>query len=150
IMFKSQRVDASNEAHEQFKYLIDNLTVESLKAFLDRQEQIATEDDSETLALAHEYYRKHEDSLSEVVREIKRELSSNRIINANDTSQSGILEKGHYEALNRLESPTNLYRVIFAVARLTEDWDVLNLFDIVRLSDVPKARGTKATTMSEA
>src|SRR5699024_6873987 len=74
IMFKSQRVDASNEAHEQFKYLIDNLTVESLKAFLDRQEQIATEDDSETLALAHEYYRKHEDSLSEVVREIKREL----------------------------------------------------------------------------
>src|SRR5699024_6972203 len=47
-------------------------------------------------------------------------------------------------------SPTNLYRVIFAVARLTEGWDVLNLFDIVRLSDDPKAKGTKATTMSEA
>src|SRR5690625_4655531 len=81
---------------------------------------------------------------------MKRELSPNRIINANDTSQSGILEKGHYEALNSLESPTNLYRVIFAVARLTEGWDVLNLFDIVRLSDDPKAKGTKATTMSEA
>lgn len=39
---------------------------------------------------------------------------------------------------------------IFAVARLTEGWDVLNLFDIVRLSDDPKAKGTKATTMSEA
>src|SRR5690625_2224692 len=81
---------------------------------------------------------------------MKRELSPNRIINANDSSQSGILEKGHYEALNSLESPTNLYRVIFAVARLTEGWDVLNLYDIVRLSDDPKARGTKATTMSEA
>lgn len=52
--------------------------------------------------------------------------------------------------MNSLESPTNLYRVIFAVARLTEGWDVLNLFDIVRLSDDPKTRGTKATTMSEA
>src|SRR5699024_10288589 len=53
-------------------------------------------------------------------------------------------------ALNSLESPLNLYRVIFAVARLTEGWDVLNLFDIVRLSDDPKVKGNEATTMSEA
>lgn len=149
IMFKSQRVDASHAAHEQFNELIENLTVESLKAFLNRQAQIASEDDSETLALAHEYYRNH-DALSDVVRDMKRELAPTRIINANDSSQSGILEKGHYEALNSLESPSNLYRVIFAVARLTEGWDVLNLFDIVRLSDDPKTKGTRATTMSEA
>ncbi|MGX7076864.1 DEAD/DEAH box helicase family protein [Globicatella sanguinis] len=149
IMFKSQRIDASNEAHEQFNCIIEELTVESLQAFLERQAQIASEDDSETLALAHDYYRNHDD-LGSVVRDIKREMSPNRIINANDTSQSGILEKGHYEALNSLESPANLYRVIFAVARLSEGWDVLNLFDIVRLSDDPKAKGTKATTMSEA
>nr|WP_230973938.1 hypothetical protein [Cerasibacillus terrae] len=149
-MFKSQRIAASNEAHEKFNEIIENLTVESLKAFLDRQGQIATEDDSETLTLAHDYYRENEEKLADIVRYIKRELAPNRIINANDSSQSGILEKGHYEALNSLESPTNLYRVIFAVARLTEGWDVLNLFDIVRLSDDPKVRGTKATTMSEA
>jgi len=149
IMFKSQRIDASNEAHEQFNSLVEELTVESLQAFLERQAQLASEDDSETLTLAHDYYRNHDD-LGTVVRDIKREMSPNRIINANDTSQSGILEKGHYEALNSLESPTNLYRVIFAVARLTEGWDVLNLFDIVRLSDDPKVKGTKATTMSEA
>lgn len=150
IMFKSQRVAASNEAHEQFNELIENLSVDSLKIFLERQTQIATEDASETLSMAHEYYRKNEGKLADIVRDIKRELASSRIINANDTSQSGILEKGHYEALNSLESPANLYRVIFAVARLTEGWDVLNLFDIVRLSDDPKAKGTKATTMSEA
>lgn len=150
IMFKSQRIEASNTAHEQFNELIDTLTVESLKAFLDRQSMIASEEDSETLALAHDYYRGREDDLSGIVRDIKRELAPSRIINANDTSQSGILEKGHYEALNSLESPSNLYRVVFAVARLTEGWDVLNLFDIVRLSDDPKAKGTKATTMSEA
>lgn len=149
IMFKSQRIDASNEAHEQFNNLVDSLTVESVQSFLDRQAQIATEGESETLALAHSYYRQHDD-LGSVVRDIKREMNPNRIINANDTSQSGILEKGHYEALNSLENPSNLYRVIFAVARLTEGWDVLNLFDIVRLSDDPSAKGTKATTMSEA
>src|SRR5699024_12816543 len=120
-----------------------------LKVILNRQVHIASEEDSETLALAHEYYRNHEE-LSDVVRDIKRELAPTRIINANDSNQSGIWEKGHYEALNSLESPTNLYRVIFAVARLTEGWDVLNFFDIVRLSDDPKAKGTKATTMSVA
>src|SRR5690625_2271502 len=114
------------------------------------QSQISTEDNSDTLALAHDYYRKNEENLADILRDMKRELAPNRIINANDSSQSGILEKGHYEALNSLESPTNLYRVIFAVARLTEGWDVLNLFDIVRLSDDPKTKGTKATTMSEA
>lgn len=150
IMFKSQRIDASNEAHEQFNTLVDSLTVQSLKTFLYRQEQITSEDDSETLSVAYRYYRDHEDVLNEIVRDIKREFSPNRIINANDTSQSGILEKGSYEALNSLESPTNLYRVIFAVAKLTEGWDVLNLYDIVRLSDDKKAKGTKSTTTAEA
>src|SRR5699024_2208101 len=151
IMFKSQRVMASNEAHEKFNSLVEGLTVDSLQTFLNRQAQIASKDDSETLALAHDYYRNHDD-LSAVVRDIKREMSPSpsRIINANDSNQSGILEKGHYQALNSLENPSNLYRVIFAVARLTEGWDVLNLFDIIRLSDDPKVKGNESTTMSEA
>nr|WP_017554421.1 DEAD/DEAH box helicase family protein [Heyndrickxia coagulans] len=150
IMFKSQRIDASNQAHETFNEVIKNLSFESLKAFLERQTQMTTEDSSETLALAYDYYRKKEEHLADIIREIKREFSPSRIINANDTDRTGLLEKGHYEALNSLESPTNLYRVIFAVAKLTEGWDVLNLYDIVRLSDDPKTKGTKATTMSEA
>src|SRR5699024_3027004 len=88
IMFKSKRVDASNDAHEQFNDLVDTLTTESLQAFLERHSQITSEDDSETLSLAHDYYRNHDD-LGAVVRDIKREMSPNRIINANDTSQSG-------------------------------------------------------------
>src|SRR5699024_3015248 len=113
------------------------------------QALITSEDDSETLSLAHDYYRNHDD-LGTVVSDIKREMSPNRIINANDTSQSGILEKGHYEAFNNLEIPLNLYCVIFAVVRLKEGWDLLNFFDIVRLSNDPKVKGNEATTMSEA
>lgn len=149
IMFKSQRIDASNLANEQFNTLIEELSVEKLTYFLERQNHILSENESETLVLAHKYYNENA-KLDEIIKDIKREFSTNRIINANDTSQSGILEKGHYEALNSLESPSNLYRVIFAVAKLTEGWDVLNLYDIVRLSDDPKAKGNKATTISEA
>src|SRR5690625_5610875 len=64
IMFKSQRVNASNEAHEQFNDLVDTLTIESLQDFLERQALITSEDDSETLSLAHDYYRNHEDRKS--------------------------------------------------------------------------------------
>ena len=35
--------------------------------------------------------------------------------------------------VNDLENPVNKYRMIFTVDKLTEGWDVLNLFDIVRL-----------------
>jgi type III restriction enzyme len=36
-------------------------------------------------------------------------------------------------AVNSLEEPANPYRIIFTVDMLNEGWDVLNLFDIVRL-----------------
>ncbi len=150
VMFKSQRIAASNEAHEQFNRLVASLTAPYLKNFLARQSQIAGKDGSETLALAHDYWRENEENLVPLIRQIKREFGPGRIINANDSDRSNMLEQGHYEALNSLESPANLYRVIFAVAKLTEGWDVLNLYDIVRLSDHPQTKGTRATTMSEA
>ena len=56
-----------------------------------------------------------------------------------------MLEKGQYEALNTLESPNNLYRVVFAVAKLTEGWD---LYDIVRIEQ--EAVTNKNATMVEA
>lgn len=148
LMFKSQRIEASNEAHEKFNRMIEQLTVDQLNDFLQRQIKVMK--DSDTLSIAHNFYLKNKEKWPEIIRDIQREFGSNRIINANDTTRSGLLEKGQYEALNSLESPSNLYRVIFAVARLTEGWDVLNLYDIVRLSDDLKAKGTKATTNSEA
>lgn len=66
------------------------------------------------------------------------------MLNANDIS-GNMLEKGQYEALNTLESPNNLYRVVFAVAKLTEGWD---LYDIVRIEQ--EAVTNKNATMVEA
>lgn len=54
--------------------------------------------------------------------------------------------------LNSLESPGNEIRAIFAVDMLNEGWDVLNLFDIVRLYDTRDARkgNPGKTTIAEA
>ncbi|MGO2617146.1 MAG: DEAD/DEAH box helicase family protein [Lactococcus cremoris] len=151
IMFKSQKIDASNEANQKFVGLIETLTPETVREFLVRQKALKSEDESETLSIALEYYRKNDEELSQIVREIKREFSSNRIINANDSDRgAGMLEKGQYESLNTLESPSNLHRVVFAVAKLTEGWDVLNLYDIVRISNAINTKGDKKTTMAEA
>lgn len=54
--------------------------------------------------------------------------------------------------LNNLEDPVNPYRMIFTVDMLNEGWDVLNLFDIVRLYDERKDSNSyiSKTTVSEA
>ena len=153
ILFKSHKIDASNEANRLFNNLIDNLTTESLSDFLQSQMRSLTNEQSHTLQLAYSYYLEQDD-LSSIVREIKRGFSPTRILNANDTDSGskGLLETGQYQALNSLESPSNLYRVVFAVAKLTEGWDVLNLYDIVRISNLGKKadkRDVKSTN-SEA
>ncbi len=151
IMFKSQKIDASNEANELFNQLVEKLSPDYVLEFIKRQNKTISETQSETLGFTYEYFLKNEKELPQIVKEIKREFSPTRVINANDSDRGGgMLEKGQYEALNSLESPDNLYRVIFAVAKLTEGWDVLNLYDIVRISDRKDTKGNKTTTMAEA
>ena len=50
------------------------------------------------------------------------------------------------DALNSLEDKNNHIRAIFTVDRLTEGWDVLNLFDIVRLYQGQNAGGSTKKT----
>lgn len=148
ILFKSQLVNDSITSNKLFDDMINNLTLDSLTEFLHFQSKISNEETSETFYHMYQYYLSNFEHLETIVENIKREFSFRRVINANDSSRSGILETGSYEALNTLESPSNLYRVVFAVAKLTEGWDVLNLYDIVRLSDSPNTRNTE--TVAEA
>lgn len=151
ILFKSPKIDDSNQAEEKFMRLVNNLTAEQVEEFVHFRSKSNSEEQSETLSRAYHYYLVNTEDLPQIVREMKRQFSPSRIINANDSDRgAGLLEKGQYEALNSLESPANLYRVIFAVAKLTEGWDVLNLYDIVRISDTENAKGNKASTMAEA
>ncbi|EMF0270879.1 DEAD/DEAH box helicase family protein [Enterococcus hirae] len=146
IMFKSPKVAISLEATKVFNQLIANLNVSDLVSFIQRQQTLDS-NESSALKLAYNFYLQNEDDLAKIVREIKQDFDPRNVLNANDAS-GNMLEKGQYEALNTLESPNNLYRVVFAVAKLTEGWDVLNLYDIVRIE---KEAGTnKNSTMVEA
>lgn len=150
ILFKSQRIIQSNDAEEKFNRIISELNTESLLGFIQHNLGRVDELTSYSMNLAYNYYIERKDSLSTIVNEIKRQFNPRRVINANDSDRSEMLEKGHYEALNSLENPDNLNRVIFAVAKLTEGWDVLNLYDIVRISDSVDIKGNKNWTNSEA
>lgn len=146
ILFKSPKVAISLEANKNFNQLIENLNARDLISFIKRQ-QLMDSNASSALSLAYDFYLKSEEELGKIVREIKHDFDARNVLNANDTS-GNMLEKGQYQALNTLENPNNLYRVVFAVAKLTEGWDVLNLYDIVRIE---KEAGTnKNATMAEA
>ncbi len=80
--------------------------------------------------------------------EMQEDFSKENLITLNTSDDS--FEK--QLAINSLEEKTNPYRAIFAVDKLNEGWDVLNLFDIVRLYGTPKNESGKPaqTTIAEA
>lgn len=143
ILFKSNKIDVSKAARDQFLTLLDQLTTEDLAQFIAKQRQTTQ---SSTLRQAYTYYQTID--MGRLVRELQRDFQPMNTINVNDTSSNGILGNlNDLRNLNTLEEPSNPFRAIFAVAKLSEGWDVLNLYDIVRIGEQPI---TSTQTNSEA
>lgn len=143
ILFKSNKIDVSKAARDQFLTLLDQLTTEDLAQFIATQRQTTQ---SSTLRQAYTYYQTID--MGRLVRELQRDFQPMNTINVNDTSSNGILgDLNDLRNLNTLEEPSNPFRAIFAVAKLSEGWDVLNLYDIVRIGEQPI---TSTQTNSEA
>lgn len=143
ILFKSNKIDVSKAARDQFLTLLDKLTTEDLAQFIAKQRQTTQ---SSTLRQAYTYYQTID--MGSLVRELQRDFQPLNTINVNDTSSNGILgDLNDLRNLNTLEEPSNPFRAIFAVAKLSEGWDVLNLYDIVRIGEQPI---TSTQTNSEA
>ncbi|OYS61106.1 DEAD/DEAH box helicase family protein [Limosilactobacillus reuteri] len=131
ILFKSNTVKVSNETNEHFLSMINNLTAESLQDFVQSQNRSTQ---SEVLSLAYKYWLNQD--FGETVAELKRDFQEFTTINANDSGKKNILDNESVaQKLNNLESPANPIRSVFAVAKLSEGWDVLNLYDIVRIGE---------------
>ncbi|GHN24562.1 type III restriction-modification system restriction subunit [Lactobacillus delbrueckii] len=131
ILFKSNLVKVSKQAQAEFLQLIEGLTASDLTQFIADQLKITH---SEALRHTYEYWKNVD--MTEAVSEIKRDFERKTSVNVNDTASEGILgDKADFKKLNTLEDPNNPIRTIFAVAKLTEGWDVLNLFDIVRIGE---------------
>lgn len=143
ILFKSNKIAVSKAARDRFLTMMDRLTAEDLAQFIAKQLQTTQ---SSTLRQAYTYYQTID--MGSLVRELQRDFQPLNTINVNDTSSNGILgDLNDLRNLNTLEEPSNPFRAIFAVAKLSEGWDVLNLYDIVRIGEQPI---TSTQTNSEA
>lgn len=143
ILFKSNKIDISKSARDQFLTIIAQLTAEYLAQFIEKQLKTTQ---SSTLRQTYTYYQTVD--MGSLVRELQRDFQPLNTINVNDTSSNGILgDLNDLRNLNTLEEPSNPFRAIFAVAKLSEGWDVLNLYDIVRIGEQPI---TSTQTNSEA
>lgn len=131
ILFKSNTIEVSREVNGRFLTMIDSLTAESLQSFVQSQNRSTQ---SEALGLAYKYWLNQD--FGATVAELKRDFQEFTTINANDSKKKDIIDNESVaRKINTLESPENPIRSVFAVAKLSEGWDVLNLYDIVRIGE---------------
>lgn len=141
ILFRSKSIDESRADFKEFSNIIKELRVADF-GFLDKIESKVNEGDSiyeqgksRTLDVI-EFIKKEKIKKSEVVDFLKYAFDGKNCIITNSKEGTKTKEKTSDEQeqlLNNLEDKNNHVRAIFTVDRLTEGWDVLNLFDIVRL-----------------
>jgi type III restriction enzyme len=155
VMFKANRVSIPKEGiskehnpqivvsgifKNSFHKLISELSEKHLK------QQTAIKD--ATLQKAFQFFNEQKISLVDLVLEIKSDFAPEKCLTVDedkDLEQKQIL-------LNSLEDQSNEIRAIFATEKLNEGWDVLNLFDIVRLYNSRDAKSNTPgkTTVQEA
>ncbi len=145
ILFKAQKtIEQSEENKVFFHNLIHKLSTKDL-------EEIKKKTDIKEIKRAFEFYNKEKITTELLVQKLKINFSKNKCISMNNKDS---LKKNQI-LVNSLEKKKNQIRVIFTVNKLNEGWDVLNLFDIVRLYDGQAGGGgygnkIAPSTMSEA
>lgn len=142
VLLKSKTINESKEFYEDFFSNLSQLRADEIFKFQNT--------DNPFLKNAIDYFIEKDPSLQSLVADLKLGFSEDKAIIVNSKSESEVKEK--QIAVNSLEDSDNPYRIIFTVNMLNEGWDVLNLFDIVRLYETRDAKGGKPgkTTISEA
>ncbi|RSK06032.1 DEAD/DEAH box helicase family protein [Streptococcus sp. A12] len=137
VMFKSQKISESEGNLHSFLELLDCLTVEDIQN--QRRLVSETEEQNNILKKALEYFETAGISDTDLISELQEDFRLERLLLVDGKNKN----KNSLSLLNTLEQPENEIRAIFAVDMLNEGWDVLNLFDIVRLYDIRDGKTTK-------
>ena len=142
VLLKSKTIKESKDFYEEFYQRLGSLQPSEILQFRDLE--------NEYLRNAIDYFLEKDPSLNGLVANLKRAFSVDHSIIMNSKSEAE--EKEKQIAVNSLEDKDNPYRIIFTVNMLNEGWDVLNLFDIVRLYETRDGKNGKPgkTTISEA
>ncbi len=130
ILFKSERIEDSKENQERFNTFLENLSPLDLENFFNHSRNDFFKD-------AKNFFdkQKYTPNLAAL---LQTKFKKSVQINTNNEKE---LEKSML-LLNSLEDRQNPKRVIFSVDKLNEGWDVLNLFDIVRLKNKASQKDT--------
>lgn len=141
VLFKAAKIADSKQFMADFLEKIASLSGSELQ-------RISELTDNETLNEAYAYFKNNGISFDQLAQELREDFSAAHCISANDDKEADQKQI----ALNSLEDANNPYRAIFEVKKLDEGWDVLNLFDIVRLYETRQSGGKKISpaTVSEA
>ena len=141
ILFKAQRtITQSQENKENFHKLIDGLTGDKIEDI--RKSPV------EIVQRAFRFFDENEIGTDQLAERLKSEFQEAYCLSVNDENE----KKNYQMQVNTLEDKNNPIRAIFAVQKLNEGWDVLNLFDIVRCYETRDSGKGKIgkTTISEA
>ncbi|MUU54849.1 DEAD/DEAH box helicase [Helicobacter pylori] len=130
ILFKSERIEDSKANQERFNAFLENLSPLDLENFFHYSRNAFFKD-------AKNFFDE-QNHAPNLVALLQNKFKESVQINTNNEKE---LEKGML-LLNSLEDRDNPKRVIFSVDKLNEGWDVLNLFDIVRLKNKASQKDT--------
>ena len=138
VMFKSEKIADNKGNMELFQEMLSELTPEMI---IEQKEMIQINTDTKVTVLqkALEFFEASELSLFDLIAELQEDFREERLLLIDGKNKNS----NHLVTLNTLELPSNEIRAIFAVDMLNEGWDVLNLFDIVRLYDKRDGKTTK-------
>ena len=142
ILLKAQRTIAQSKENKiRFHQIIENLSVEDILRIKNRS-------DIPIVQRAFHFFAKNNISDEQLVRRLKSEFDESRCLSVNEEKE----KEAQQLLINSLEDRDNPIRAIFAVQKLNEGWDVLNLFDIVRCYEGRDSRAGRPgkTTISEA
>ncbi|GAA8356902.1 DEAD/DEAH box helicase family protein [Helicobacter pylori] len=130
ILFKSERIEDSKENQERFNAFLENLSPLDLENFFNYSRN--------AFFKAAKSFFDEKNYTPNLVAFLQTKFKKSTQINTNNEKE---LEKSML-LLNSLEDRDNPKRVIFSVDKLNEGWDVLNLFDIVRLKNKASQKDT--------
>ncbi len=148
ILMKSRTIHESEALEEEFRHAIAGLTGARLQEIASAVTTAASAAMAPIVQKAFAYFEGRGISWEDLAREIQVEFAPAKCLVVNSKSES----EEKQLLVNSLEDRDNEIRVVFAVDKLNEGWDVLNLFDIVRLYDTRDAKAGKPgkTTIAEA
>ena len=136
ILFKAKKtIKESEQNKENFHRLIDDLSAKHI-------DDLRKTSTVEIVAKAFTFFDAHGLSTKDMADRIKSNFKPENCLSANNDAEAELNQL----RLNTLEDENNPIRAIFAVQKLNEGWDVLNLFDIVRLYEGQNSGGTNTTT----